>query len=78
MHIPLSEVATLTLAPEPAQISRENGKRRVVVSANVRGRDMGSFVAEASRRLNAEVALAPFWTRHLAGHFAFPNLEPAP
>jgi cobalt-zinc-cadmium resistance protein CzcA len=45
--IPLSEVASLDFAPGPNQVSRENGKRRIVVSANVRGRDIGSFVAEA-------------------------------
>ena len=38
---------TIEIAPGPNQISRENGKRRIVVSANVRGRDLGSFVAEA-------------------------------
>ena len=40
-----------TLAPGPNQVSRENGKRRVVVTANVRGRDLGSFVAEAQARI---------------------------
>ena len=43
-YIPLGEVATLTIAPGPNQISRENGKRRIVISANVRGRDLGTFV----------------------------------
>ncbi|MFS9605318.1 efflux RND transporter permease subunit, partial [Klebsiella pneumoniae] len=47
--IPLSEVADLSLSPGPNQVSRENGKRRVVVSANVRGRDIGTFVAEAEQ-----------------------------
>ena len=47
--MPLSAVAELEIAPGPNQISRENGKRRVVVTANVRGRDLGSFVAEAQR-----------------------------
>ncbi|MEZ4282508.1 MAG: efflux RND transporter permease subunit [Myxococcota bacterium] len=41
----------------PIQISRENGKRRIVVSANVRGRDMGSFVAEAEQRIRDAVAI---------------------
>jgi cobalt-zinc-cadmium resistance protein CzcA len=60
--IPLGEVATFNVAPGPNQISRENGKRRVVVSANVRGRDIGSFVVEAERRL-AEVRIpAGYWT----------------
>jgi cobalt-zinc-cadmium resistance protein CzcA len=61
--IPLSAVASLDVGPGPNQISRENGKRRVVVTANVRGRDLGSFVAEAERRINAEVTLpAAYWT----------------
>jgi cobalt-zinc-cadmium resistance protein CzcA len=47
--IPLAEIATLDLAPGPNQVSRENGKRRIVVSANVRGRDIGSFVGEAEQ-----------------------------
>ena len=44
--VPLGEVATLEIAPGLNQVNRENGKRRVVVTANVRGRDLGSFVAE--------------------------------
>ncbi len=60
--IPLSEVATLDLAQGPNQISRENGKRLVVVTANVRGRDIGSFVREASERLDREVKIpAGYW-----------------
>jgi cobalt-zinc-cadmium resistance protein CzcA len=44
-------------------VSRENGKRLVVVTANVRGRDIGSFVAEAQRRIRDEVAVPPgYWT----------------
>ena len=49
-YVPLSAVAQLDIAPGPNQISRENGKRRIVVTANVRDRDLGSFVAEAQRR----------------------------
>ena len=61
-YIPLGEVASLELAPGPNQVSRENGKRRVVVSANVRGRDIGSFVAEAQNRL-AEIKIpSGYWT----------------
>ena len=61
-YIPLSEVASLDFAPGPNQISRENGKRRVVVSANVRGRDIGSFVSEAQVRLAAVKIPVGYWT----------------
>ncbi|MBN9519229.1 CusA/CzcA family heavy metal efflux RND transporter [bacterium] len=61
--IPLSEVATVSIAPGPNQISRENGKRRVVVTANVRGRDLGSFVADAQSRIEKGVSVpAGYWT----------------
>ncbi|WP_423193677.1 CusA/CzcA family heavy metal efflux RND transporter [Cupriavidus sp. H18C2] len=61
--IPLSEVATLDVAPGPNQISRENGKRRIVVSANVRGRDIGSFVPEAEAAIQRQVRIPPgYWT----------------
>ncbi|WP_397379985.1 efflux RND transporter permease subunit, partial [Pseudomonas sp.] len=61
--IALSEVATLQLAPGPNQVSRENGKRLVVVSANVRGRDIGSFVQEAEEMIRSDVKLpAGYWT----------------
>ena len=61
-YVPLSEVAELELAPAPNQISRENGKRRVVVTANVRDRDLGGFVEEAQVRIADEVNLpAGYW-----------------
>jgi cobalt-zinc-cadmium resistance protein CzcA len=61
--IPLGELATLDLAPGPNQISREDGKRRIVVSANVRGRDIGSFVPEAEEALAKSVKIpAGYWT----------------
>ena len=61
-YVPLQEIATLKLVPAPAQISRENGKRRVVVTANVRGRDLGSFVAEVKERIKTDVQLpAGYW-----------------
>jgi cobalt-zinc-cadmium resistance protein CzcA len=55
--IPLGEVARLEVAEGPNQISRENGKRRIVVQANIRGRDLGSFVAEAQQRIGEQVKL---------------------
>ena len=56
-YVTLGEVARFDLAPGPNQVSRENGKRRAVLTANVRGRDLGSFVAEAQTRISAEVKL---------------------
>lgn len=61
--IALGEIASFEVAPGPNQLSREQGKRRVVVTANVRGRDIGSFVAEAQGRIAQEVRIAPgYWT----------------
>jgi len=60
--IPLGEVASFDIAPGPNQVSREDGKRRVVISANVRGRDIGSFVAEAEQRLQEVRVPAGYWT----------------
>jgi len=61
-YVPLGEVATLKFAPGPNQISRENGKRRLVVSSNVRGRDLGGFVAEARELISQQVKLPPgYW-----------------
>ncbi len=51
-YLPLGTVADFNVAPGPNQISRENGKRRIVVTANVRGRDIGSFVEEAQVALD--------------------------
>ncbi|KGM56153.1 cation transporter [Lysobacter arseniciresistens ZS79] len=61
-HVPLGEVATIEVALGPNQISRENGKRRVVVTANVRDRDLGSFVEELREQVTREVELPPgYW-----------------
>ncbi|KAG8155143.1 efflux RND transporter permease subunit [Burkholderia catarinensis] len=61
-YVPLAELATIDVAPGPNQISREDGKRRVVVSANVRGRDVGSFVADAREQLQQDVRVpAGYW-----------------
>ncbi len=56
-YVPLGEVAKIEIAPGPNQISRENGKRRVVITANVRGRDLGSFVEELRDRVDADITL---------------------
>lgn len=61
-YVPLSSVAAIEIAPGPNQISRENGKRRVVVMANVRGRDLRSFVAETQAAVAEKVKLPPgYW-----------------
>jgi cobalt-zinc-cadmium resistance protein CzcA len=61
--IPLGEVVSLEIAPGPNQISRENGKRRIVISANVRGRDIGSFVSDAEKAIAQQVKVpAGYWT----------------
>jgi cobalt-zinc-cadmium resistance protein CzcA len=58
-RVPLGELATLREVEAPAQVSRENGMRRVVVECNIRGRDMGSFVAEVRKALQPVVTALP-------------------
>jgi cobalt-zinc-cadmium resistance protein CzcA len=61
--IALQDVASLDLVLGPNQVSRENGKRLVIVSANVRGRDIGSFVSEAGEVIERDVQVpAGYWT----------------
>lgn len=60
--VPLREVAKIETTLGPNQINRENGKRRVVITANVRGRDLGGFVSELRQRLDSEVEVpAGYW-----------------
>ncbi|RIA37345.1 cobalt-zinc-cadmium resistance protein CzcA [Hephaestia caeni] len=60
--VPLEDVAKVEVAIGPNQISREDGKRRVVVTANVRDRDLGSFVTELREKVGAEVEVpAGYW-----------------
>jgi cobalt-zinc-cadmium resistance protein CzcA len=62
-QVPLSQVAHIAVDTGPAVVSRENGQRRIVIEANVHGRDIGSFVADARQRIDAEVELpAGYWT----------------
>ena len=73
--VPLGTIADLTFEDGLNQISRESGKRRVVVQANVRGRDLGGFVAEAQERIAKEVVLpAGTW---LTWGGTFENLKEA-
>lgn len=63
--VPLGEIAQLTIADGPNQISREDGQRRIVISANVRGRDLGSFVADVQRAVRSEVRLPEgYWVTY--------------
>ncbi|EGX99957.1 CzcA family heavy metal efflux protein [Nitrospirillum viridazoti Y2] len=59
--VPLGTVASFTLAEGPNQIGREDGKRRIVIQANVRGRDIGSFVAEAQAQLTSVSLPSGYW-----------------
>ncbi|MBO4228114.1 efflux RND transporter permease subunit [Bradyrhizobium neotropicale] len=61
--LPLNRLARFSFTEGPNQISRENGKRRIVITANVRGRDLGSVVAEAQAKVGQQVKLPPgYWT----------------
>ncbi|WP_019530865.1 efflux RND transporter permease subunit [Dasania marina] len=63
--VPLQELATLELVEGFNQVNRENGKRRVVVTANVRGRDLGSFVADIQSAINTSVEVPPgYWVEY--------------
>jgi heavy metal efflux system protein len=67
--VPLSQVADIELSVGPNQISRENGKRRAVITANVRGRDLGSFIAELRTKIDAEVTLPEGYYVEYGGTF---------
>ena len=74
-YVPLSEVAVLDLSPAPNQVSRENGKRRIVVTANVRGTDLGSFVKSVKQQIQNSVEIpAGYWLEYGG---AFEQLESA-
>ena len=61
-YVPLSEVAKVSINYGPNQISRENGKRRIVVTANVRDRDLGSFVEEVQQAVIDQATIpAGYW-----------------
>ncbi|HXG57359.1 MAG TPA: CusA/CzcA family heavy metal efflux RND transporter [Vicinamibacterales bacterium] len=74
-RVPLSELATIELVEGPAQISREDTRRRIAVEMNVRGRDIGSFVADAQRALASQVTLPPGYYVTWGGQFE--NLQRA-
>ncbi|OGQ10231.1 MAG: hypothetical protein A2138_15050 [Deltaproteobacteria bacterium RBG_16_71_12] len=68
-RLPLRQLAKLTLVEGPSTINREWGKRRVVVQTNVRGRDVGSFVAEATARIEAELERPAGYYVRFGGQF---------
>jgi cobalt-zinc-cadmium resistance protein CzcA len=73
--IPLAQLASIVVEEGPAQVSREEISRRIVVEANVRGRDLGSFVRDAQARISRELKLPPGY--HLKWGGQFENLERA-
>ena len=68
-YVPLGEVAAIELATGPNQISRENGKRSAVVTVNVRGRDLGSFIAEVREKIDAQVQVPDGYYVEYGGTF---------
>jgi heavy metal efflux system protein len=69
-RVPLAQLAKVNLVEAPAQVSRENGMRRVVVEANVRGRDLGGFVEDVRARIHGiEKELPPGYYLRLGGQF---------
>ncbi|HQR38713.1 MAG TPA: CusA/CzcA family heavy metal efflux RND transporter [Blastocatellia bacterium] len=74
-RVPLSEIAAVTLVEGPAQISRDDTRRRIGIELNVRGRDIGSFVKEAQARMGRDVTLPPGYYLTWGGQFE--NLQRA-
>ena len=68
-RVPLSQVADISLVEGPPTVSRENAQRRVVIQANVRGRDMGGFVEEAQQAVQSKVQLPPGYLVTWGGQF---------
>jgi heavy metal efflux system protein len=69
LRVPLSQVADIRLVEGPPTVSREDAQRRVVIQANVRGRDMGGFVEEAQRAISEKVTLPPGYFVTWGGQF---------
>lgn len=72
-QVPLSQLAEISSEEGPAEVSRENGQRRITIEANVRGRDLGSFVEEAREEVATNVKLSPGYRLDWGG--TFKNLE---
>ncbi len=67
--VPLGQIASIQLIDSPASVSREAVRRRTTVEANVRGRDLATFVNEAKGRLQRDVAMPPGYVVHWGGQF---------
>lgn len=67
--IPLSELTRISAEEGPAEIARENGRRRIALELNVRGRDIGGFVEEARKRVAEQVQLPPGYVMTWGGTF---------
>jgi cobalt-zinc-cadmium resistance protein CzcA len=76
-RIPLSRLATVQVVEGPSTITREWGQRRITVTCNVRGRDLGSFVAEAQRLVADKVQMPPQGRYHVEWGGQFENLQRA-
>ncbi len=74
-QIPLSQLAEIVIEDGPVEISRDSIRRRILIQANVRGRDLAGFVAEAQRVVDRDVRLPPGYTLHWGGQFE--NLQQA-
>jgi cobalt-zinc-cadmium resistance protein CzcA len=67
--VPLGQIASIQIVDSPASVSREAVRRRTNVEANVRGRDLASFVSEAQSRISAQVKMPPGYVLHWGGQF---------
>jgi cobalt-zinc-cadmium resistance protein CzcA len=74
-RVPLRDVAKIEVREGPAQVSRDAGKRRIVIGSNVQGRDLGGYVAEAQRKIAEQVRLPPGYYLEWGGQFE--NMERA-
>ncbi len=68
-RVRLNQIASISIAQGPEVINRESAQRRIVVQSNVRGRDLGSFVAEAQRRMSGAIVLPPGYSVAWGGQF---------
>jgi heavy metal efflux system protein len=75
IKVPLSQLADIDVKEGPAEITRDNSKRRIVVQSNVRGRDIGSFVEELKGKISANVQMPPGYIIEYGGQFK--NLKSA-